>query len=112
MTMSKGQETAEILQTSPIKLFEGRYPSQIVLRRVKPGTYATHLKVLPPDVEPYFILGHYFFRLEEAEDDFEKRIAILDGPQPSQGRSTKAKGKGQRLWAKREERRAGGKSEE
>jgi len=69
------------IQISEIKIAEGRYPSQIVLREVKPGTYATHIKVLPPDAEPYFILGRYFFKLEEAEADFCKRIKELEGPQ-------------------------------
>jgi len=69
------------LQSSQIKKSDGRHPSQIVLREIKPGTFATHIKVLPPDAEPYFILGHYFFKREEAEADFQKRIAELDGPQ-------------------------------
>lgn len=70
-----------LIQTSAVKIAEGRYPSQIVLREVKPGTYATHIKVLPPDADPYFILGRYFFKLEEAEADFCKRIKELEGPQ-------------------------------
>jgi hypothetical protein len=74
----KGEDT---LQISEVKEAEGRYPSQIVLRQVKPGTYATHIKVLPPDSDPYFILGRYFFKLEDAEADFQKRTLELDGPQ-------------------------------
>jgi hypothetical protein len=70
-----------LLQSSEIKNSEGRYPSQIVLREVKPGTYATHIKVLPPEVDPYFILGRYFFKREEAEMDFQTRIQELEGPQ-------------------------------
>ncbi len=61
---------------------EGRHPSQIVLRQIKPRTYATHIKVSPCESELYFILGHYFFNLKEAEDDFHKRILKLEGPQP------------------------------
>ncbi len=63
----------ETLKSGEIRTGEGRHPSQIVLRLVKPQTYATHLQVIPPDAEPYFILGHYFFTLEEAEKDFLKR---------------------------------------
>ncbi|PYV43534.1 MAG: hypothetical protein DMG06_10190 [Acidobacteria bacterium] len=75
------KDVMNLIQTSEIKMAEGRYPSQIVLREVKPGTFATHIKVLPPDADPYFILGRYFFRLEEAEADFHKRIKELEGPQ-------------------------------
>jgi len=55
-----------LLQASEIREYEGKYPSQIVLRQVTPSTYATHIKVLPPNAEPYFVLGHYFFKREEA----------------------------------------------
>jgi hypothetical protein len=75
-------ETPELLSESEIKTAQGRYPSQIVLRRVKEKTYATHLKVLPPDDEPYFILGCYFFNLQEAKADFERRKAELEGLPP------------------------------
>jgi len=73
-------ELMEELLTSDVKTAEGKYPSQIVLRQVKPKTFATHIKVLPPDREPYFILGHYFTKREEAEADFYKRIPELEGP--------------------------------
>ncbi len=72
-------ETPEELRTSEVRTAEGRYPSQIVLRRVKEKTFATHLKVMPPDAEPYFILGSYFFNLEEAQADFERRKLELEG---------------------------------
>jgi len=71
-------ENYTLLQESEIKVAEGRYPSQIALRQ-KDKTYATHIKVHPPGTEPYFILGHYFFKLEEAEADFYKRIGELEG---------------------------------
>ncbi len=51
-----------------------------MLRQVKPKTFATHIKVLPPDRKPYFILGYYFTKREEAEADFYKRIPELEGP--------------------------------
>ena len=70
-------ETNPVLRESEVKSSEGRYPSQIVLRQVKDKTYATHIKVHPPNGEPYFILGHYFFSLEEAEADFRKRETEL-----------------------------------
>jgi hypothetical protein len=70
-----------LLQASEIRESEGKYPSQIVLRQVTPSTYATHIKVLPPSAEPYFVLGHYFFKREEAEADFQKRLVELEGPQ-------------------------------
>lgn len=71
--------TSPILEASVVKIAEGRYPSQIVLRQVKPTTYATHIKVHPPGAEPYFILGRYFFNLDEATVDFNKRSRELDG---------------------------------
>jgi hypothetical protein len=67
-----------ILQASEVRECEGRYPSQIVLRQVKEKTFATHIKILPPEGEPYFILGRYFFKLDEAETDFQKRIVELN----------------------------------
>jgi hypothetical protein len=70
-----------LLQASEIRESEDKYPSQIVLRQVTPSTYATHIKVLPPNAEPYFVLGHYFFKREEAEADFQKRLVELEGPQ-------------------------------
>ncbi len=76
-------ETPEVLNTSEVRSAEGRYPSQIVLRRVKEKTFATHLKVLPPGAEPYFILGSYFFSLEEAQADFERRKLELESSQES-----------------------------
>lgn len=74
-------ETPEVLSVSEIREAPGRYPSQIVLRRVREKTYATHLKVLPPDAEPYFILGSYFFSRDEAEADFQKRKLELETTQ-------------------------------
>jgi hypothetical protein len=71
-------DTPELISATEIRIAEGRYPSQIVLRRVKEKTYATHLKVLPPDGEPYFILGNYYFSLEEAKADFQKRKRELE----------------------------------
>ena len=71
-------ETPEVLSMSAIRTGQGRYPSQIVLRRVKEKTYATHLKVIPPDAEPFFILGSYFFNLQEAEADFQRRKLELE----------------------------------
>jgi len=70
-----------LLQASEIRASEGKYPSQIVLRQVSSSTYATHIKVLPPNAEPYFVLGHYFFKHEEAAADFQKRLVELEGPQ-------------------------------
>jgi len=61
-----------ILQ-SETKFANGRYPSRIVLRQVKSSLYATHIKIMPPDAEPYFILGCYFSKLEEAKANFRKR---------------------------------------
>lgn len=72
-------EIPELL-TGEVKTGDGKYPSRIVLREVKPGTFATHIKVLPPDRDPYFILGRYFFKREEAEVDFYRRDRELEGP--------------------------------
>jgi hypothetical protein len=73
----------DFIKSGEIKTGEGRNPSHIVLREVKKGTYATHIRVLPPDAEPFLILGHYFFKLEEAETDFVKRDFELNGPHES-----------------------------
>lgn len=70
-------EPVEEILSSEVKTAEGKYPSQIVLRQVKPTTYATHLKVLPPDREPFYILGNYFTKREEAEADFHRRVQEL-----------------------------------
>jgi hypothetical protein len=72
-------EQEETLRVSEIRTADGRHPSQIVLRRVKEKTFATHLRIMPPDTEPYYILGSYFFKLEEAQADFERRRAELEG---------------------------------
>jgi len=69
-----------VLLASEVKILKDRYPSQIVLRLVRAKTYATHMKVYPPGEEPYFILGRYFFKLEEAQEDFYKRNRELEGP--------------------------------
>jgi len=71
------------LFVSEIKTAEGRYPSQVVLREVRSRTDATHIKVLPPGEEPYFILGRYFFNRDEAEADFHKRSRELEDLQSS-----------------------------
>ena len=71
-------ETPELLSASEVKTAAGRYPSQVVLRRVREKTFATHLKVIPPDAEPYFILGCYFFSLAEAQADFQRRKLELE----------------------------------
>ena len=73
-------EPAMEILASEVKTGEGRYPSQIVLRQVNPHTFATHIKVLPPGREPFFILGHYFTKREQAEADFRQRIKELAGP--------------------------------
>jgi len=70
-------EKPEVLQQSRVMEAEGRHPSRIVLRRVKANTFATHVQVMPPDDESYFILGRYFFEQSEAEEDFQKRIGEL-----------------------------------
>jgi hypothetical protein len=73
-------EAIEEILASEIKTAEGKYPSQIVMRQVKPKTFATHLKVLPPEREPFYILGRYFTKRDEAEADFHKRVQELEGP--------------------------------
>ncbi|MDD5542585.1 MAG: hypothetical protein PHX83_05370 [Acidobacteriia bacterium] len=70
----------EVIKEGALVELEGRYPSQIVLRLIKPGVYATHIKVCPPDADSYFILGNYFFILSEADADFDKRVVELQGP--------------------------------
>ncbi len=74
-------EAPEVLRMSEVREAPGRHPSQIVLRRVREKTFATHLKVLPPDAEPYYILGSYFFSLDEAEADFKRRKLELEDSQ-------------------------------
>ncbi len=71
-------EPIEELLTSNIKEAEGKYPTQVVMRQVKSHTWATHLKVHPPDREPYYILGGYFTKREDAEANFYKRVQELE----------------------------------
>jgi len=67
----------KVLREGKIETGRDRFPSQITLRQTDDKTFATHLKVHPSDKEAYFILGHYFFSLKEAEADFERRVAEL-----------------------------------
>lgn len=67
-----------ILRNGTVKTAEDRFPSQLVLSQVRPGTYATHIRVIPPDREPYLILGQYFFSKAEAEASFRKRDRDLN----------------------------------
>ena len=69
----------EILEIGEILTAEDRFPSRIVLRRVREKTFATHIEIHPPGGEPYFILGRYFFNLGEAQMDFRRRILELQG---------------------------------
>jgi hypothetical protein len=70
-------ENIKILHEGKIETGQDRFPSQITLRQTGDKAFATHLKVLPPDKEAYFILGHYFFTLQEAEADFARRVEEL-----------------------------------
>jgi hypothetical protein len=69
----------EFLDESRIVTSHGRYPTQIVLRQLKERSFATHMKVLPPDGEPYVILGRYFTKIEDAREDFMRRCHELAG---------------------------------
>ena len=69
--------TPELLGQSEILTAEDRFPSRIVLRKVKERTFATHMEICPAEGEPYFILGRYFFNLGEAQEDFRRRILEL-----------------------------------
>ncbi len=71
--------TPELLEQSEIQMCEDRFPSRIVLRKVKERTFATHIEVHPPQGEAYLILGRYFFNLDEAQKDFRQRIRELQG---------------------------------
>lgn len=71
-------ELLEELLASKVKEAEGKYPTRVVMRQVKSHTWATHLKVHPPDREPYYILGSYFPKQEEAEANFYKRVQELE----------------------------------
>jgi hypothetical protein len=70
-------ENTMVLREGKMETAKDRLPSQITLRQTGDMTFATHLKVYPPDKEPYFILGHYFFSLKDAETDFAKRVQEL-----------------------------------
>ncbi len=74
-------DSQTVLETGPLKIVPGHYPSQIVLRKMKDKVFATHMKVTPPDADPYFIIGRYFSVLEEAKADFRRRCLELDGLQ-------------------------------
>ncbi len=71
--------TPELLEQGEILTVDDRLPSRIVLRKVKERTFATHIEIHPPEGEPYFILGRYFFNLGEAQEDFRKRVLELQG---------------------------------
>ena len=71
-------EPIEELLTSKVKEAEGKYPTRVVMRQVKSHTWATHLKVHPPDRAPYYILGSYFTKHEDAEVNFYKRVQELE----------------------------------
>ena len=70
-------EVIKVLREGRMETARDRFPSQITLRQTGVRTFATHLKVYPPDKEPYFILGRYFFSLQDAEADFTKRVQEL-----------------------------------
>lgn len=72
-------DASEVLKRSETKEGKDRYPSRIVLRRVRNKTYATHIEVIPPGGAPYFILGRYFFVLDDAERDFLSRTKEIEG---------------------------------
>jgi hypothetical protein len=67
----------KVLREGKMETASERLPSQITLRQTGTKIFATHLKVYPPDKEAYFILGRYFFSLQEAEADFAKRVQQL-----------------------------------
>jgi len=71
--------STEVLKMGEIEEGKGRYPSRVILHKVRERTYATHIEVLPPGAEPYFILGRYFFSLDEAERDFCSRTKEIEG---------------------------------
>lgn len=70
-------ENIKLLREGKMETAKDRLPSQITLRQMDDKTFATHLKIHPPDKGPYFILGRYFFSLQEAEADFAKRVQEL-----------------------------------
>ena len=80
---SSGEEALRIIEAAQpeIILLDYRLPRMDgleVLRRIKDRTYATHIEVLPPSGEPYFILGRYFFSLAEAEKDYQNRTKEIE----------------------------------
>ncbi|MEW5979895.1 MAG: hypothetical protein AB1898_29210 [Acidobacteriota bacterium] len=76
--MERPEFESSLLEASEVRTRPGHHPSQIVLREVKPGTYATHLKIVPPEQECSFILGRYFFSLAEATKDYQQRVRELE----------------------------------
>lgn len=83
------------LATHAVPAREGNYPAEIVLRLKEERIgddlvveFITHLHVLPPDRESYYVWGHYFGgpynpdpdeiakREKLARDDFRKRCEV------------------------------------
>jgi hypothetical protein len=72
-------DSREVLKRSEVKEGKDRYPSRIVLRRAGEKTYATHVEVMPAGGAAYFILGRYFFGLDDAEQGFLIRTKEIEG---------------------------------
>lgn len=64
------------LKQSPIVPAKvGTYPFRVVLRHFKDrNEYVTHVKVMPSHEKPYYVWGHYFTNLKDAEEDFRDRV--------------------------------------
>lgn len=61
---------------------DGLSPSRVVIHRVldaRPGAepYATHVQVSNPDGTRTSIWGHYDMSLEDADQDYAERLALL-----------------------------------
>jgi len=77
-------ETFKIERASNWVRQAGHLPSRVVLHRVlvaRPGAepYATHVQVSNPDGTRTSIWGHYDMSLEDADQDYAERLALLSG---------------------------------
>ena len=69
-----------VYKASPVKEDSDCYPARIVLWEHPENPlqlFATHIEVLPPGQEPYFILGHYDMDINRAVSDYKKRVKQL-----------------------------------
>lgn len=70
----------KVYMASPIKEDTDCYPARVVMWEHYENPlrlFATHIEVMPPGQEPYFILGHYDMKVNFAFADYKRRVKLL-----------------------------------